>query len=73
MTTLPLLVGGLNLFDGDILLSSEQSSSLNPSQADGVEDTTTAQIRHARAVVKLTAKKWVDGVVPYVLSPEFSE
>lgn len=69
MTTLPLLVGGLNLFDGDILLSSEQSSSLNP-QADGA---TTAQIRHARAVVKLTAKKWVDGVVPYVLSPEFSE
>ena len=56
---------GLDLFDGDIVLSNEQSRALGSDGAEGA--------RQARAVVTLETKKWPDGVVPYVFSPDLSK
>lgn len=62
-------IAGLKLYDGDIVLSEEQKSLLHSHEDSG--DKTSN--RQARAVVMLSSEKWLDGVVPYVLSDELSE
>ena len=61
----------LHLFDGDIVLSSEQRQELHWGSADG--DVSSGASREARAVVKVSGKKWLDREIPYQLSSQLSE
>ena len=57
----------MHLFGGDILLNEKQNRLLHRDAA------LPTRARHARAVVKLRARKWEAGEVPYELSSDFSK
>lgn len=61
-----------HLFDGDIVLTSAQRQELHWSPA-GEDSSSSSTSREARAVVKVSGKKWLDGEVPYQLSSQLSE
>ena len=47
---------------------------LSPQQARALHEAeTTTGARHGRAVMPIVSRKWMNGVVPYQLSSDFSE